>query len=379
MTFSDLAKKPVGILASLCLAAAAMVVSTLGHAATPAYRIETVVQGLDHPWSLAFLPDGRMLVTERVGRLRVVDARGQLQPQAVANVPVEYVDTQAGLMDVAVDPDFATNRFIYLTYAYGNAQANNTRLVRAKFDQDKLTDVQTLFSAKPTKAGGAHFGGRIAFLPDGTLVLTLGDGFDHREQAQNLSNHLGKTVRLNRDGSVPANNPYVKRPGAAPEIYTTGHRNVQGIVYDSTNDRLYINEHGPRGGDELNILEAGSNYGWPIASLGLDYTGARVTPYTQWPGMRDGILHWTPSVAPSGMALYQGSQFAQWQGDLFMSTLAERSVRRIAMHEGLPTGEQEVLFADLKKRIRDVRSAPDGALYLLTDEKDGSVLRVMAP
>ena len=342
-----------------------------------AYRIDTFAEGLDHPWSIAFLPDGTKLVTERVGRLRVIDPQGKLLPEPVQNTPFEYVATQAGLMDVAVDPDFAQNQLIYLTYAYGEARGNNTRLVRARYSDGALSEVTTLFDALPAKVGGSHYGGRIAFLPDDTLVLTLGDGFDHREEAQNLGNHLGKTVRLNRDGSIPSDNPFVGKAGAKPEIYSLGHRNAQGIVYDSAHQRLFLNEHGPRGGDELNAVTGGTNYGWPIASFGRDYTGARVTPYTTWAGTKDPLLHWTPSIAPSGMALYRGDLFPQWQGDLFVSTLVEKSVRRLAMEGGQPTGEQEVLFESADARIRDVRSGPDGALYLLTDDENGKVLRVV--
>ena len=359
------------------LSAAPSASPSSGASTAQAYRIETLASGLDHPWSIAFLPDGSKLVTERVGRLRLIDADGKLVDAPIKNTPFEYVATQAGLMDVAVDPNFADNAFIYLTYAYGEEAANNTRLVRAVYRDGALSDITTLFDALPAKVGGSHYGGRIAFLPDETLVLTLGDGFDHREQAQNLSNHLGKTIRINRDGSIPADNPFVGKDGAKPEIYSLGHRNAQGIVYDPSSQRLFVNEHGPKGGDELNLITPGTNYGWPIASYGLDYTGARVTPYTTWFGMEDPLLHWTPSVAPSGMALYAGTLFPEWQGDLFVSTLVEQSVRRVEMADGVPTGQQSVLFESADARIRDVRSGPDGALYLLTDASDGKVLRVV--
>jgi aldose sugar dehydrogenase len=340
------------------------------------YRIETVTAGLEHPWSLAFLPDGRMLVTERVGRLRVIARDGSLDPEPVTGVPEAFVAAQAGLMEVLPDPDFASNQWLYLSYAYGTEQANNTRLARGRLVDGRLQDVEVLFSALPAKAGAAHYGGRMAFLPDQTLVLTLGDGFDWREQAQNPANHLGKIVRLNRDGSVPADNPLVGQAGAAAEIYSLGHRNVQGIYYDARLQRLYSHEHGPRGGDELNLIEPGHNYGWPLITYGVDYTGAQISPYTELPGLQQPLLHWTPSVAPSGLTLYRGALFAQWQGDLFASTLAERSVRRIRMLHGKLAGE-EVLFEELNERIRDVRSGPDGALYLLTDNAEGRVLRVV--
>lgn len=341
-----------------------------------AYRIETVTEGLEHPWSLAFLPDGRMLVTERVGRLRVIEADGQLVDEPVAGVPEAFIAAQAGLMEVALDPQYAENRWIYLSYAYGTEEANNTRLVRGRLVDGELQDVEVLFTGKPLKEGAAHYGGRIAFLPDNTLVLTLGDGFDWREQAQNPANHLGKIVRLNRDGSVPADNPLVGQQGAAEEIYSLGHRNVQGIVYDAELDRLYSNEHGPRGGDELNLIQAGKNYGWPLATFGVDYTGARVSPYTELPGLVSPLLHWTPSVAPSSLMLYRGERFPDWRGDLFVSTLAERSVRRIRVQGDMLAGE-EILFEELDERIRDVRPGPDGYLYLLTDNANGRLLRVL--
>lgn len=340
------------------------------------YRVETVTAGLEHPWSLAFLPDGRMLVTERVGRLRIIEQDGSLNPQPVGGVPEGFVAAQAGLMEVLLDPEFASNQQLYLSYAYGTAQANNTRLAKARLVDGQLQDVQVLFSAQPAKAGAAHYGGRMAFLPDNSLVLTLGDGFDWREQAQNTSNHLGKIVRLKRDGSVPADNPLVGQAGAAPEIYSFGHRNVQGIVYDAELKRLYSHEHGPRGGDELNLIEPGNNYGWPLITYGVDYTGAQISPYTELPGLQQPLLHWTPSVAPSSLTQYRGALFPEWQGDLFASTLAERSVRRIRLQDGKLAGE-EVLFEELDERIRDVRGGPDGALYLLTDSAEGRLLRVV--
>lgn len=367
---------------TLGLPAAAASALTATTPATPAqasvpYRIETVATGLEHPWSLAFLPDGGMLVTERAGRLRLIDAAGTLNPQPIANTPPVSEMSQSGLMEVAIDPEFATNRLVYFTHTYGTKQANNTQLSRARLEGMTFADVQPLFLAKPAKVGGSNNGGRFVFLPDNTLVLSIGDGFDLREQAQNPANHIGKTVRLNRDGSIPRDNPYVGRPGMAGEIFSMGHRNMQGLTYDATAKRLFANEHGPRGGDELNLLAAGGNYGWPMATQGLDYTGARVTPYTQMPGTQPPLLVWTPSVAPSGMAVYTGERFAAWKGDIFVSTLVEKSVRRVKMMAGVPTGEQEIFFKELNARIRDVRDGPDGALYVLTDEQNGRVLRIV--
>ncbi|MGX5217666.1 PQQ-dependent sugar dehydrogenase [Pseudomonas segetis] len=344
--------------------------------ATTDYRIETFTEGLEYPWSMAFLPDGRMLVTERGGRLRIIAASGQLQEQAVGGLPEIYATSQAGLLDVVLDPEFEQNQRIFFSYSYGDRSANNTRLASARLVDGQLQDVKTLFTALPAKAGSSHYGGRIAFLPDNSLLLTLGDGFDYREQAQDLSNHLGKIVRINRDGSVPEDNPFVDVKDAAPEVYSYGHRNVQGIVYAPQLKRVYSHEHGPRGGDELNLIKPGVNYGWPLITYGVDYNGAQISPYTELPGLEQPLLQWTPSVAPSSLMLYSGSGFKYWKGDLFASTLAEKSVRRIRMKNGMLAG-QEVLFEELDERIRGVFGGPDGNIYLLTDNAEGRVLKVI--
>ncbi|MFC4728421.1 PQQ-dependent sugar dehydrogenase [Coralloluteibacterium thermophilus] len=342
--------------------------------ARDAYRIETVAEGLEYPWSLAFLPGGDVLVTERVGRLRLI-RDGRLQPAPVEGVPGDiHVGRQTGLMEVALDPRFEENGFVYLTHAYGTTPANNTRLVRARWDGERLHGARVLFDALPAKAGDSHYGGRIAFLPDETLVLTLGDAFVLREEAQNPANHLGKLVRLTRDGAVPGDNPFADRSDAAREIYSLGHRNVQGIAV--VDGQVWASEHGPRGGDELNRIVPGANYGWPLVTHGVDYTWARISPYTELPGMEQPVVQWTPSIAPAGLLHYTGGLFPQWRGDFFLPTLAEKSVRRVRLRDGAEAG-QEVLFAELGARIRDVRQAPDGALWLLTDEEAGRVLRVV--
>lgn len=368
---------PDGFLARMS-AAAVLLTSLLANTAgaTSDYRIEAVTEGLEYPWSMAFLPDGRMLVTERAGRLRMVDASGKLQEKPVSGLPDVFVTAQAGLMEVALDPDFSSNQRVFISYSYGEQSANNTRLASARLVGGELQDVKTIFTALPAKAGTSHYGGRIAFLADKTLVLTLGDGFDYREEAQNLSNHLGKIIRINRDGTVPADNPFVAQKDAAPEIYSYGHRNVQGIVFDPDSSRLYSNEHGPRGGDELNLIKPGVNYGWPLITYGIDYNGAQISPYTELPGLEQPMLHWTPSVAPSRLMRYTGTRFEQWHGDLFASTLAERSVRRIRVKDGMLAG-QEVLFEELEERIRGVYNGPQGELYLLTDSPQGRILKVV--
>jgi aldose sugar dehydrogenase len=343
-------------------------------AADDGYRIETIAAGLEHPWSMAFLPDGRMLVTERAGRLRVI-ADGRLLEAPVDGVPEPYVYSQAGLFEVLLDPDYEATGWIYLSLAHGTAAANSTRVVRGRLRGGTLRDLEVLFTATPRRNTPVHYGGRMAFLADGTLVIGLGDGFDFREDAQRLNSHTGTIVRINRDGSVPGDNPFLGRDGALPEIYSYGHRNVQGIAFDAANGILWAHEHGPRGGDELNMILPGRNYGWPIVTLGVDYTGARITPYTSWPGMEDPLVDWTPSVAPSGMTLYLGEQFPEWRGDLLVTTLVARDVRRVTLDGPRVTGQQP-LFGEIGQRLRDIKTAPDGSLYLLTDSPDGQVLRI---
>ncbi|MDN7132854.1 PQQ-dependent sugar dehydrogenase [Halomonas sp. MC140] len=342
------------------------------------YQIDTIADALEHPWSLAFLPDGRMLVTERPGRLRLLSAEGSTLVESLNGVPDVYASGQSGLFDVLLSPQFEEDRRVYLSYACGSQDANHACLATGTLTETGLENVSEIFRVQPAKQGNAHFGGRMAWLPDGTLILTLGDGFDYREQAQNLHNPIGSIVRLNPDGSVPQDNPFVNRDDAHPEIYSYGHRNVQGLVVDEQNQRLIAHEHGPRGGDEINIIEAGDNYGWPIATGGLDYTGARVTPFTAYPGTVPPVLEWTPSIAPSGMALYTGELFPEWQGDLLVGALVNQEVRRVRLSDDGSSAEDiEGLFGELEERIRDVRVGPEGAVYLLTDSPQGSVLRVM--
>lgn len=367
--------------AAALLAAAALAVASFGTAAaeTPradpaSYRVETLASGLDRPWSLAHLPDGRRLVTERPGRLRVVEADGRLRPEPLAGLPDLSGEVGPGLMDVAIDPSFAETGLLFLTWSYGTKEANNTRLARAYLRGDRLEDLRILFSATP-KAGTSNYGGRIAILPDRTLLLTLGDGFDRREEAQNPANHLGKLVRLAPDGGVPADNPFVDRAGTAPEILSLGHRNVQGVAVDPADGAVLVAEHGARGGDELNRILPGRNYGWPIVTGGIDYSFARVTPYRDLPGFERPLLEWTPSIAPSAMAVYRGAAFPGWRGDLLVAALRERSLRRIRREDGRIVG-QELLLTELDQRLRDVRVAPDGAVEVLTDGPDAKLLRI---
>jgi glucose/arabinose dehydrogenase len=352
---------------------------TLFAASVPAnaYEVEEVAGGLDHPWSLAFLPDGAFLVTERSGQLRRISVDGQIS-EPIAGVPDVLARGQGGLLDVMLAPDFATSGVLFLSYAYGSTAENGTALMRARLQEDRLVDTQTIFQAQP-KRGGQHFGGRMALLDDGTILLTVGDGFAFRENAQNRSDHLGTIVRVAPDGSVPEDNPFAHEDGSAPEIWSHGHRNPQAILVDPSNGRVWAHEHGPRGGDELNIIRRGGNYGWPILTGGVDYSGARISPY----GLDradefdfDNPAHvWTPSIAPGGMTLYNGDAFPEWRGNLFVSALAGQALHRLVLDDDKVVFE-EVLLQDLGARLRDVRTGPDGFLYLLTDHDDGKLLRV---
>lgn len=342
------------------------------------YRVETVASGLEHPWSLAFLPGGRLLVTERPGRLRLIepgpDGQPRLHPEPVAGVPPVLARGQAGLFDVVVDPAFAVNGRVMLSFAHGTPEANHLRVVRGRFDGRGLQDVQPVFTSQPAKAQTQHFGGRMAWLADGSLLLGMGDGNLERADAQRLHTHLGKLLRIQPDGSVPRDNPFLQRPEARPEIFSIGHRNPQGLVV--VDGVPLSHEHGARGGDELNRIEPGANYGWPVTTGGIDYTHARITPYKNLPGIQPPLVEWTPSIAPAGLAWYDGVLFPAWRGSLLVAALKERSVRRVPMAGGVP-GAQEILFQELGERIRDVRTGPDGAIYLLTDSAQGRVLRVV--
>ncbi|HZE44822.1 MAG TPA: PQQ-dependent sugar dehydrogenase [Steroidobacteraceae bacterium] len=373
------------VAAMICAAASAEADPRVGRAPPPppqpakvvkaGYKVTEIAKGLDHPWSMAFLPDGSMLVTERQGRLRMIKG-GQLQPQPIGGIPAVHTGSQAGLFDIVLHPNFAQNNIVYLTYAAGTAAANGTEVARARFDGSMLQDLHVIFKAAPLKDTDNHYGGRMAFLPDGTFALTIGEGFEYREKAQDLTSDLGKIVRLNEDGSVPRDNPFIGQAGVRPEIYTWGHRNEQGLIFDAQSGLLYETEHGPRGGDELNIIVARKNYGWPVITYGMDYSGAYVSPYTQRPGLEQPVIYWTPSIAPSGLAMYRGEKFPAWKGDLFVGALAFRHLRRVHLDERGIVVNQEELLNDLHRRIRDVRAAPDGYLYVCTDEADGRVLRL---
>lgn len=340
----------------------------------PAYTVNTVASGLNHPWCLTFLPSGDMLVTERNGGIRII-RDGALDPTPISGAPEAYKEGQGGYFDIILHPEFETNRYVYLSYAHGQSGANATRIARAEFTGTSLDNVEVIFTVTPTKEAPVHYGGRMTFLPDGTLVMSTGDGFNYREETQKLDNLLGKIIRINDDGTIPEDNPFVGQDGAKPEIWSYGHRNPQGAIYDEETQRLYYHEHGPLGGDELNIIEKGKNYGWPVITYGKDYSGAKITPFTEMEGMEQPFFYWNPSIAPAGMTIYAGEKFPAWQGDIFVSALSFRLVERIDIEDGAIVGSEN-LFEELGERIRDVRTGPDGSLYLLTDNDDGSLLRI---
>ncbi|MFL5071444.1 MAG: PQQ-dependent sugar dehydrogenase [Xanthobacteraceae bacterium] len=341
-------------------------------------QVETVTSGLSNPWGLAFLPDGRMLVTERPGRMRLVARDGKLSPP-LGGVPKVFAQSQGGLHDVALDRDYAQNQTLYFCYAEPAGGGARTALARARLVDEgspRLGDVKVIFRQEGPLSSGNHFGCRIVQTTDGNLFLTMGDHFTYRNEAQNLTNHLGKIVRIRPDGSVPPDNPFVGRYGAKPEIWSYGHRNSQGAAINPASGKLWMHEHGPRGGDEINIPAAGKNYGWPVIGYGIDYSGAKIHESTHKAGMEQPIKYWVPSIAPSGMAFYTGDLFTSWRGNLFVGALAAHMLVRLEL-EGEKVTKEERLLQDLRERIRDVRQGPDGALWLLTDSASGRILRVV--
>ncbi|MGF1641460.1 MAG: PQQ-dependent sugar dehydrogenase [Rhodospirillales bacterium] len=334
-------------------------------------RVTTVVGGLEHPWGLAFLPVGRMLVTERPGRLRIVSADGRLSAP-LAGVPAVVARGQGGLLDIALDPDFASNRRVYLSHAEAGAGGASTAVARGTLADAGLREVQVIFRQHPKVGGGAHFGGRLVFAGDGTLFVTLGERFKF-EPAQDLADHLGTIVRINPDGAVPADNPFVGRADARPEIWSYGHRNVQGADLHPDSGRLWISEFGPLGGDEINIPEPGRNYGWPLVSWGRHYSGAAIPDPPTRPDLAGSVHHWDPAISPSGMTFYTGALFAGWRGDLLIGGLSSQALIRLSLDGERVTAEERI---DIGARIRHVRQGPDGAVYLLTDDPDGAILRL---
>lgn len=338
------------------------------------YRVVTVASGLEHPWGMAFLPNDDILITERPGRLRIV-REGRLLQDPVAGVPRVSARGQGGLLDVALHPDFAANRLIYLSYSKpGPDGRTTTAIARGRLDGGQLSAVEDVFVADAWSRPGTHYGSRIVFDRDGMMYVTVGDR-GQMERAQDPGDHAGTTIRLHDDGRVPSDNPFVGRADALPEVYTYGNRNPQGMVLHPQTGEIWQNEHGARGGDEINWIRSGLNYGWPAITHGVNYSGAPITPDTARAGMEQPVLHWTPSIAPSGMAVYTGERFPGWRGNFFVGALANRHLRRVVM-EGTRPAHQERLLVNVGQRIRDVRDGPDGYLYVLTDESNGALLRI---
>ena len=347
------------------------------HGSETNYQTEIIVEGLDNPWSLAFVSDREWLVAERSGSLRFI-TDGVLNPDPVDGVPEVLFAGQGGLAEVLLHPKFSENKLIYLSFAGADGEQkklNRLVVVRGQLEGNSLVSVETIFGSEPLRKTAAHYGARIQFMADGTLLITSGDGFNYREKAQTLDNHFGKIIRINDDGSIPKDNPFLDTPGALPEIWSFGHRNPQGLVVAS-NGTVFENEHGPMGGDELNIIEPGKNYGWPAITYGVDYSGAIISPFTEQPGMEQPIKYWVPSIAPSSMLLYRGNMFPQWQGDLFISALVPGDVRRLEM-DGQTVKSEDILWAEFG-RIRHIGEALDGSLILVTDGSEGKLVRVTA-
>jgi aldose sugar dehydrogenase len=380
-------KTPVGLVATALAAAILLAVSFLIATGTrgeePAFgssagelEVRTIARGLVNPWALAFLPDGKMLVTERAGRMRIVTAEGHVS-SPLKGVPEVWASGQGGLHDVIIDKSFAQNRTLYFCFAERTEGGGRTTTARAKLNDGngRLDEVKIIFRQQGPLSSGNHYGCRIAQADDGNLFVALGDHFTYRDQAQNLGNHLGKIVRIAPDGSVPPGNPFAGRADAKPEIWSYGHRNVQALAINPASGDPWEIEHGPRGGDEVNLIGKGKNYGWPVIGYGIDYSGAKIHDATAKDGMEQPLKYWVPSIAPSGMAFYTGTLFPKWNGSLFTGALRGAVLVRLTLNGNAVTSEERLL-QNLHERIRDVRQGPDGALWLLTDSSNGRVLRV---
>jgi glucose/arabinose dehydrogenase len=337
-------------------------------------RVETVARGLEHPWALEFLPDGRMLVSERPGRIRIVSPGGGIS-EPLAGVPEVQAGGQGGLLDLALDPGFARNRLVYLSYAEPGEGGAGTAVARGRLGDGRLEEVRVIYRQQPKVEGGNHFGSRLVFTRDGKLFVTQGERAGYREQAQDLSNHLGKIVRIEADGSVPGGNPFAGRAGVRPEIWSYGHRNIQAAAIHPETGQLWTVEHGARGGDELNHPEAGKNYGWPVITYGVDYSGLRIGEGTAREGLEQPVYFWDPVIAPSGMVFYTGDAFPGWKGSVLVGSL-QGGLVRLELEGGKVVREERYREDGLGERIRDVRQGPDGLVYVVTDEGNGRVLRV---
>jgi glucose/arabinose dehydrogenase len=366
----------LGVLAALTLALMSqpgLAAETTIDTESGPIKVETIASGLENPWGLAFLPDGRMLVTERPGRLRIV-AKDGTKSEPLKGVPELFAQGQGGLLDVKLDPGFASNGLVYLSYAEPGEGGAGTAVARGKLGDGGLDNVEVIFRQQPKVEGGNHFGGRLAFAPDGKLFVTLGERFKFTP-AQDLSNDLGKIVRINPAGTVPQDNPFVGKAGARPEIWSYGHRNPQGAAIHPVTGKLWESEFGPKGGDEVNIAEAGNDYGWPVVSWGSNYDDTPIPPPPTHPEFTDAVAHWNPVISPSGITFYTADAIPGWKGNLLLAGLSSQAIIRLALDGETVTGEERI---PMGARIRDVVQGPDGAVYALTDAVDGSILKLSA-
>lgn len=363
------------LLAALAVPVQAQTPSSVVQSEKHRFRVVTLTTGLAHPWSVAFLPDGRMLVTEREGRLRLIGTDLKLHPQAIEGLPAVVAQGQGGLFDVVLHPDYSRNGWIYWAYNAPGPGGWGTALARGQLQGLRMTNVQVLFSMSPKTRGGQHFGGRIVFDRQGMVYLTLGDRGE-KDRAQALDDHAGSVIRLHDDGRVPQDNPFVGRPGARPEKWTMGNRNIQGAAMHPQTGVLWAHEHGPQGGDELNLMRSGRNYGWPVVTHGVNYgSGTRIGEGQSKAGMEQPLYVWTPSIAPSGMSFVAGDRFPNWRGDLLMGALRGQMLLRLVL-DGDKVVREERLLQGQVGRLRDVRVGPDGLVYLLNDDAEGALLRL---
>ncbi|MES2825211.1 MAG: PQQ-dependent sugar dehydrogenase [Pseudomonadota bacterium] len=339
-------------------------------------RVKTVAEGLDKVWSLTFLPNGDMLVTEKPGRMRIVTPAGKVG-EPLKGLPKIYNQGQAGLLDVVLAPDFASSKKIYFSYSEpGEKDTNSTAVSHAVLNGNSLEKVTRIFSQKPKVDSNAHYGSRLVWAEDGTLFITLGDRYNQKDKAQTLDNHQGKVVRVNADGSTPKDNPFIKTAGALPEIWSYGHRNIQGAAINPLTKKLWTGEHGPQGGDELNIDEPGKNYGWPVITYGENYGGGKIGEGTHKDGMEQPIYKWVPSIATAGFIFYTGDKFPQWKNNILLTSLREQTLVRLVLDGNKITKEERLLKNELGQRLRTVVQGPDGLIYLTTDESDGKILQL---
>ena len=349
--------------ATLSMAAASLSAEERG------YKLTTLAEGLDFPWSIDFLPDGKVILAELAGSLKILSpSNGELIE--IRGMPSVYRAGQGGLFDVLLSPDFAVSNQVFVSYAAGNEKNNQTTVPRGLLKDNEITDLKIIYEANTSKYAALHYGGRLAWTSEGALLLVTGDGFDFREKAQDLNTHFGKTIRMTVDGEPAEGNPFPN----APMVFSYGHRNPQGLAI-SKSGIIFQHEHGPQGGDEINIIEAGTNYGWPVITYGIDYNGAYVSPFTEMTGMAQPKHVWTPSIAPSGLTIYEEDLFPNWKNSLFVGALVNRDVRRLSLENGR-VSKEEILFSEIGERVRDIRTGPAGHLYIITDGSEGKIIRV---